>query len=534
MQKDEDDIFSDHEGPEEVEEKPRPSKEGKTQEHDDEQEEDAEVDRGDIEMNKFEVDSDDEKIKRVPGEERWKGHRSIDGIPVTPFNLDEEKLEGDFEAGGAFVWRKREFKERHLDAWYDEFLEKQSHRQGQMKGTFEVAPEQAADSDDERERRAEERRRNKEKTHAQKERLKREAREARAKRKAEREAAGEKVDEEEDEELEPSASEEDPDEEGEDEADPDIRAANRRDREASAAGPRGARPAGEGGAGGRAFGDADEADEEGPASPEALEAKKTALRRHMLELLRPGENAFDALRRLKRDQMAEAEALSHPHPQPSRTPHAAAAPQGVPQAAPAAEAPAVAAPAVAAEAALPAKRPRGPVGETDRPVKARLDFRERVRLVRRGRSQGLIEELTECADRLMELRCYDAYSDRFEKLQRLVAVFEAARPSEGPSVSVTAPGAMPAPAEAPRHAALSSGESWEYKWTADAAESFGPFTTPQLLQWRAQGLFNRVGGPCIWLRRARTAPDPTQQQWVEDEWVSSDKLPEFLPLLPRE
>jgi len=90
------------------------------------------IDLQDVEMGKYEVDPDDEKIMYVKGEEEWRGHRSIDGIPITPFNLKEENLEGAFDSSGMFVWHKREAKDRHLDAWYDEYLEKQNAKIAQV------------------------------------------------------------------------------------------------------------------------------------------------------------------------------------------------------------------------------------------------------------------------------------------------------------------------------------------------------------------------------------------------------------------
>lgn len=66
----------------------------------------------------------------------------------------------------------------------------------------------------------------------------------------------------------------------------------------------------------------------------------------------------------------------------------------------------------------------------------------------------------------MSLGMMDVYSDRREALEDAYRAAKPASPQAGPSAGL------------PRQV------QWEYKWSADADQVYGPFDTRQMMQWQ--------------------------------------------------
>eukprot|EP00741_Cyanophora_paradoxa_P021068 tig00021332_g20336.t1 len=97
---------------------------------------------------------------------------------------------------------------------------------------------------------------------------------------------------------------------------------------------------------------------------------------------------------------------------------------------------------------------------------------------KRGGAPGSdFERLTEAADRLLSAGHASVYQDPYEKF--LAAV----RPS---GARAGPPGGPAAGADA---ASGSDEPLWEYKWSEEGQEVFGPYKTSEMLSWAAQGYF---------------------------------------------
>nr|CAB3229101.1 CD2 antigen cytoplasmic tail-binding protein 2 [Phallusia mammillata] len=120
-------------------------------------------------------------------------------------------------------------------------------------------------------------------------------------------------------------------------------------------------------------------------------------------------------------------------------------------------------------------------------------------------------QLTELADQMAGAGHYDIYSDTFEKIQyklnslkvsKLASIPEGANADDALDIFAddidaselnkpTKVSATPTEQDDKANGNDDASVKWEYKWKADADETFGPFTSQQMAEWKEEGFFNK-------------------------------------------
>jgi hypothetical protein len=164
----------------------------------------------------------------------------------------------------------------------------------------------------------------------------------------------------------------------------------------------------------------------------AAKLKTNDLWKTLLALLKPGENVYGALKRLRGD-----------------------------------------------------KQPAWKKKKTDRkPIKSEQDKQEEA-LNKRN-----IDAVTAIADKMMGIGHLDVYSDQYEQIIRKLRIEEVIDESWQPGEIPTAVlRAIPELAHFSGRV-VEAEPMWEYKWTKDANDVFGPYSTGEIKAWKEQGFFD--------------------------------------------
>jgi len=111
------------------------------------------------------------------------------------------------------------------------------------------------------------------------------------------------------------------------------------------------------------------------------------------------------------------------------------------------------------------------------------------------------DTLTEAVDKLLGAGQYNVYQQTYEHFAQAV----------GNILGASASSSSSAPTD---------DVQWEYKWSEDATDLYGPFSTKDMVSWSQQGFFS--GESMAWIRQVK--PVPSDGNSEEGAFQRSDTL----------